>query len=305
MRLTAVLLCVALVVPVACGPSGDGGGDAVAGAGAAAGTLPAIPGPLVDAELPPAADPGAETARVAVKANGVARAPSRSRKHYVVADRVEQRVGEDGSVTLEVDAHLDSTLDDVLLDEERPVRRFVTTNGHELTFPEQGHEVRSDGRIRAWGMDLGEKHRGLRDLEIDARIIEVRKREELRSDAVGAAGNVGMGPYVVRVAIGGGTVGVRARLAEGALARWDESHPQPFPRGLDAEWFAAHVEAFDASGAALTKRTDDSADAVEALAHFVDAGGGAPRLPVTLVVSVPAEYRLEATTFYFKQLMFE
>jgi len=256
-------------------------------------------------ELRPAPDPGAETSRIARAVDGVSVAPSRSRRHHLRIDLTGQVVAEDGSATLHVQAHLEPNALDVVLGRVTPVRRFVTTDGYELFSPDQMWSVNAKhGHLFSQGIDLRERQRGLRDLDIDARIFEIRSRQTVTAGPFDESEHeTRLGPFPIRVFVQDGMLGISTWSDPGARRSWSASHAQPLIENLDFEWVLGSLEVRDADGRLLSLGGAGGGGGGAAGTYSLDDGSyGAPTFPVTVSLAVPASYRQEDTTFYFRDL---
>ncbi len=266
---------------------------------------PTPPRPYAPSDkMHPAADPGTETSRIVRPVDGVAVAPSRSRRHHLRIDLTGQVVADDGSATLHVQGHLEPSEHDVVLGRMKPVRRFVTTDGYELFSPDQMWSVNAKhGHLFTQGIDIRERQRGLRDLDIDARIFEIRSRETVTAGPFDASEHeTRLGPFPIRVFVQDGMLGISTWSDPGARRSWLASHAQPLIE-LDFEWVLDSLEVRDADARLLTLGGGGGHGGGAAGTYSLDDGSyGAPTFPVTVSLAVPASYRQEDTTFYFRDL---
>ncbi len=251
------------------------------------------PGPRSEAPI-------AQPTRTATRPGGAASPAEDWRGRYSVdVVRVEQRIWNGDDVALGVQLALTPQHPDVFLDELPPVRRFVTTDGFELTHPPQNASSVGAHGVASHGILLGRAHRGLRDLEVDVRIVHVDEWGAVSSGPLdGERREAQLGPFEVWVTADAGRVAVSLSGA-GEVGR----------REAPLRWTFARAAEFlivtDASGRELVRGGGGGSGGAlvthYATAHFPDPGEPIA-YPVTVRLRVPTRYRLEPKVLTFRNL---
>ncbi len=243
---------------------------------------------------------------------GLPSAPTRSGRHRVVLVRCAQEAREAGP-QLAVQLQMAPYDPDVLVRwAQHVVRRYVTTDGTELTYPRQFPTVHFGAQsLSTSGIDLaGRSHRGLRDLEVDVHLVHVEEwtRRELRPLGIGAYSDHRLGPFAVGVGADEGSVSVSFAETDESPRQWRAEGGRALPDGLHHRWAGSAVRVMDANGRQLSNRGGGGSGGSTSVgfvpAPVGDAAISTPLIayPVTISLDLPVRWRFEDGTYSFHDI---
>lgn len=218
------------------------------------------------------------------------------RGHTLRLVRAIPRLGDDGSVVLDIEAELVSGGPDERLIPYEVLERLVTNDG---TEPQRWQEWvdPATNRVGASSVPVVRAQRGLKELVLRATVARVLRRKLVLSDVHELPAETDLGPFSLwaRPTENGIELAVHER---GDTDAWFQAQGKPRLQGFDTPAVAALLRVEDADGTALTSAT---AGAAERNARRFQATGPL-RLPLTITASLPVDYRLTYHRFVFPPL---